>query len=142
MRASVVCGPPLSGSIRPSNTLCELAAHAINSSWRKEVLGMPSETRYEHIMLGENRVPTIAGTTMKVVELILDHLAYGWSPEELHFQHPYLSMGQIYSALAYYWDHKAELDQDLERRLQLIDQLQQTTMPTPLAERLKAKRLS
>lgn len=103
---------------------------------------MPSETRYEHIRLDEHQVPTIAGTTMKVVELVLDHLAYGWSPEELHFQHPYLSMGQIYSALAYYWDHKAELDQDLERRLQLIDHVQQTTKPTPLAERLKAQRLS
>jgi uncharacterized protein (DUF433 family) len=128
--------------MRRRNTLCELADHAINSSWRKEVFEVPSETRYEHIMLGENRAPTIAGTTMKVVELVLDHLAYGWSPEELHFQHPYLSMGQIYSALAYYWDHKAELDQDLERRLQCIDQLQQTTKPIPLAERLKAKRLS
>jgi uncharacterized protein (DUF433 family) len=93
-------------------------------------------------MLGENQVPTIAGTTMKVVELVLDHLAYGWSPEELHFQHPYLSMGQIYSALAYYWDHKAALDQDLERRLEVVDQLQQTTKPTPLVERLKATRSS
>jgi uncharacterized protein (DUF433 family) len=101
-----------------------------------------SETRYEHIMLDENQVPTIAGTTIKVTELVLDHVAYGWSPEELHFQHPYLTMGQIYSALAYYWDHKVELDQDIERRRQFIDQVQQTTKPPPLAERLKAKRLS
>lgn len=103
---------------------------------------MLSETRYEHIMLDENQVPTIAGTTMKVVELVLDHVAYGWSPEELHFQHPYLTMGQIYSALAYYWDHKVELDQDIERRRQFIDQVQQTTKPPQLAERLKAKRLN
>jgi uncharacterized protein (DUF433 family) len=103
---------------------------------------VPSETRYEHLRLDEHQVPTIAGTTTKVVELVLDHLAYGWSPEELHFQHPSLSMGQIYSALAYYWDHKAELDQDLDRRLQFIDHVQQTTKPTPLAERLKAQRLS
>ena len=103
---------------------------------------MLSETRYEHIRLDENQVPTIAGTTMKVTELVLDHVAYGWSPEELHFQHPYLTMGQIYSALAYYWDHKVELDQDIERRRQFIDHVQQTTKPPPLAERLKAKRLS
>ena len=44
----------------------------------------------------------IAGTTMKVVELVVEKNAYGWIPEELHFQHPYLSLGQIYSALAYY----------------------------------------
>jgi uncharacterized protein (DUF433 family) len=81
----------------------------------------------------------IAGTTMKVIELVLDHLAYGWSLEELHFQHPHLTLGQIHSALAYYWDHKAELDEDIERRLQIVDQLQQTKSSTSLAERLKAR---
>ena len=79
---------------------------------------------------------------MKVIELVLDHLVYGWSPEELHFQHPHLTMGQIHSALAYYWDHKAELDQDMERRLQLVDQLQQTLPSSSAVERLKARRLS
>lgn len=103
---------------------------------------MLSETRYEHIILDEARVPLIAGTRVKVIELVLDHLAYGWSPEELHFQHPHLTMGQIHSALAYYWDHKAELDRDIERRLQLVDQLQQTLPSSPLLERLKARRLS
>lgn len=102
---------------------------------------MLSETRYEHILLDDKQVPMIAGTTMKVVELVLDHLAYGWSPEELHFQHPYLTMGQIHSALAYYWDHKAELDQDIERRLQFVDQVQHATQPTPLVEWLQAKGL-
>src|SRR5262245_43580436 len=140
--SAVPPAPLLNLVVRRGNTLCEQTIHAITSCWRREVSRVLSERRYEHIRLDENQVPTIAGTTMKVVELVLDHLSYGWSPEELHFQHPYLSMGQIYSALAYYWDHKAELDQDLERRLQCIDQLQQTTKPIPLAARLKAKRLS
>lgn len=103
---------------------------------------MLSETRYEHISLDEAHVPLIVGTRVKVVELVLDHLAYGWSPEELHFQHPHLTMGQIHSALAYYWDHKAELDQDIARRLQIVDQLQQTLPSSPRIERLKARRLS
>ena len=102
---------------------------------------MSIETRYEHITLDETQVPMVAGTTMKVVELVLDHLAYGWSPEELHFQHPYLTMGQIYSALAYYWDHKTEVDQDIERRLRFVDRVQHTTPPTPLVAGLKAKGL-
>jgi uncharacterized protein (DUF433 family) len=37
----------------------------------------------------------------------LDHLAYGWSPEEMHYQHPPLSLAQIHAALAYYFDHQA-----------------------------------
>jgi uncharacterized protein (DUF433 family) len=95
------------------------------------------ETRYEHVELDDKGVPLISGTTMKVIELVLEQTEYGWSPEELHFQHPYLSLGQIYSALAYYWDHKAELDQDIERRFQLAEQIRRNTEPSPLIKRLK-----
>ena len=99
------------------------------------------ETRYEHIILYEANVPFIAGTTMKVIELVLDYKAYGWSPEELHLQHPYLTLGQIYSALAYYWDHQEELNQNIEHRLEKIEQVRQTLKPTSLEARLKAKGL-
>ena len=94
------------------------------------------ETRYEHVVLDEKNIPTIFGTTMKVIELVAERLAYGWSPEELHFQHPYLSLGQIHSALAYYWDHREELDRDLEQRLKYVDHMQRS-QPSPLAVRLK-----
>ena len=97
------------------------------------------ETRYEHIALDEKRVPIIAGTRLKVIELVLDHIAYGWSPEELRFQHPSLSLGQIHSALAYYWDHQEELDHDIQRRLRLVDQAKCIQKPTPLETRLRNK---
>jgi uncharacterized protein (DUF433 family) len=103
---------------------------------------MPAiKTHYEHIILDERQVPIIAGTTMKVIELVLEKTAYGWSPEELHFQHPYLTLGQIYSALAYYWDHRVELDRDIEQRHKLVDSIQQTTKPSPLTARIKAEGL-
>jgi len=100
-----------------------------------------TETRYEHIVLNESKVPIIVGTNMKVVELVIEKVAYGWSPEELHFQHPYLTLGQIHSALAYYWDHQEEFDQDIERRLQFVDQVRQAAGPSPLVALLKAKGL-
>ena len=71
-------------------------------------------TPYEHIVLDENGIPLVDGTNLKVTELIVEQSAHGWSPEELHFQHPYLSLGQIHSALAYYWDHRDELDHNIE----------------------------
>lgn len=98
-----------------------------------------TETRYEHIVLDDAAVPLIAGTTMKVVELVLEQTAHGWSPEELHFQHPYLSLGQIHSALAYYWDHKNQLDKDIVRRDERVDELRRTTPSVPLADRLKSQ---
>jgi uncharacterized protein (DUF433 family) len=81
-----------------------------------------------------------AGTNMKVIELVLEKTACGWSPEELHFQHPYLTLGRIYSALAYYWDHQEELDRDVERRLRAIEETRREK-GSPLAARLKAKGL-
>jgi len=99
------------------------------------------QTEYEHIAIREDGVPVIVGTTMKVVEVVAEKIAYGWSPEELHFQHPYLALGQIYSALAYYWDHAEELDQDIERRLERVEHTRQAMMPSPLIARLKSKGL-
>jgi uncharacterized protein (DUF433 family) len=102
---------------------------------------MSVATGYEHIVLDERGVALIAGTTMKVLELVAETTAYGWSPEELHFQHPYLSMGQIYSALAYYWDHREQIDADLAQRLEKADRLRQASGPSPLVARLKAEGL-
>ena len=99
------------------------------------------ETSYQHVLLDEASVPVISGTTMKVVELALAHIAYGWSPEELHFQFPYLTLGQIYSALAYYSDHQDDLDQEIERRLASTEQIKSSIGATPLEARLKAKGL-
>lgn len=79
---------------------------------------MSTATAHKYVELDANNVPIITGTTMKVIELVTGQIANGWSPEELHFQHPYLSMSQIHSALAYYWDHQLELDADIERREQ------------------------
>ena len=86
-------------------------------------------------------VPLIEGTTTKVVELVLDVMAHGWSPDEIQFQHPHLTLGQIHSALAYYWDHKEELDRDIERRLERVEEIRREVGPSRLAERLKAKGL-
>jgi uncharacterized protein (DUF433 family) len=100
---------------------------------------MTGATTYQQIQLDEQVVPIITGTTMKVVELIMAQMAYGWSPEELHFQHPYLSMHQIHSALAYYWEHKEKLDLDIERRSQFVAQSRREAGPSPLVAKLRAQ---
>ena len=97
----------------------------------------PTTTSYEHIHLDDKGIPYIAGTTMKVVELVMAQEAYGWSPEELHFQHPYLTMSQIHSALAYYWEHKETVDADIERRLDYAVQARQEAGTSPLVTRLR-----
>ncbi|MBW4516349.1 MAG: DUF433 domain-containing protein [Timaviella obliquedivisa GSE-PSE-MK23-08B] len=94
-------------------------------------------TEHKYVQLNERHVPIISGTTMKVIEIIEAQQAYGWSPEEIHFQHPYLTMSQIYSALAYYWDHKQKLDSDIQQRLEHTEQLRQQSGISALAEQLR-----
>ncbi len=100
---------------------------------------MSSETIYEHIVIDPHGTPLIAGSTMKVVELVMAQIAHGWSPEELHFQHPYLTLGQIHDALAYYWDHKQQLDADIERRSKFAQESRENAGPSPLAAKLRAQ---
>jgi uncharacterized protein (DUF433 family) len=94
-------------------------------------------TTYEHVQLDTNDVPIIVGSNMKVVELVMAQSAHGWSPEELHFQHPYLSLGQIHSALAYYWDHKTELDEDIDRRRQYAQEERRKASSSALSNKLR-----
>ena len=96
---------------------------------------------YKHVVLDEQGVPIIQGTTIKVIELVLEKIAYGWSPEELATNHPYLTLGQIHSALAYYWDHQENLDQEIERRLRQVDKIRAQSPPVPLIARLKEQGL-
>ena len=98
------------------------------------------KTKYEHISVREDGTPVILGTTMKVVELVTEKIAYGWSPEELHFQHPHLTLGQIHSALAYYWDHAEEINQDIKRRLEQVEHIGRGMRPSSL-DRLRTQGL-
>ena len=68
---------------------------------------------HPHIRLDEQGVAWIDDANIKVIEVVLDRLAYGWSPEEIHVQHPHLSLAQIHAALAHYWDHQATLDAEI-----------------------------
>lgn len=96
------------------------------------------KTAYEHVVLNEQGMPEIAGTNMKVVELVVEYNSFGWRPEEIQFNHPSLTLGQIYSALAYYWDHKAELDADIQSRSDYAEQLRQASDQSLLQARLQS----
>lgn len=98
-------------------------------------------SEYKYIEIDPDNVPYITGTTMKVIELVSGYIAFGWSPEELHFQHPYLSMAQIHSALAYYWDNKIELDLDMQRRLENVEKLRQNAGESALVKKLRTQGL-
>ena len=75
------------------------------------------------IELDGRGVAWIGGTKVKVTDIVLDKISYGWSPEEIHFQHPHLSLAQIHGALTYYYENQLNLDAQIRSRLNDAEQL-------------------
>ncbi len=98
---------------------------------------MPEAIVAPHIWLDGRGRAWIDKTNVKVIEVVLDHLAYGWSPEEMHYQHPHLSLAQIHAALAYYFDHQAEFDAQVETGLRQAEELAARSNDSPLRQRLR-----
>ena len=69
------------------------------------------------IQLDDRGIAWIGGTKVKVTEVVLDKIGYGWSPEEIHFQHPHLSLAQIHAALTYYYENQGQLDAQIRSGL-------------------------
>ena len=75
------------------------------------------------IELDDRGMAWIAGTKVKVTEVVLDKIAYGSSPEEIHFQHLNLSLAQIHGALTYYYENQDKVDEQIRRGLEESDKL-------------------
>jgi len=90
-----------------------------------------------HVKLDARGVAWIDDTNVKVIEVVLAHLAHGWSPEEIHFQHPDLSLAQIHAALAHYYDNQAAMDQEIEHQVRENDALAAALAESPVRKRLR-----
>lgn len=90
--------------------------------------------------MDKSGVAWIDDTNVKVVEVMIDHLAYGHSPEEIHLQHPHLSLAQVHAAFSYYFDHQAELDAEIDRRHRRADTLR-TKAEAPFTRKQLSARL-
>ncbi|HEY3897727.1 MAG TPA: DUF433 domain-containing protein [Chthoniobacter sp.] len=78
---------------------------------------MPTTTEAApHIVRDSEGIAWVDDTNVKVVEIALDHLAYGWSAEAIHEQFPHLNLAQIHAALAFFYDHIAEFEGEMLRR--------------------------
>ncbi len=77
----------------------------------------PSTIVANHIVLDERGRAYVDDTNVKVIEVVLDKIGQGLSPEEMQTAHPGMfTPGQLHAALAYYYDHQAEFDAEIKRQ--------------------------
>jgi uncharacterized protein (DUF433 family) len=78
----------------------------------------------------------IRGTGFKVRILAEEHLS-GISNEKLQEWHPQLSPSQIQSALAYYYDHKQQFDDEIDELNRFVEELRAKQGESLLAKKLR-----
>ncbi len=65
----------------------------------------------------------IAGHRVRVIEIVLWHEKLGLNVDEILEYVPSITPADVYAALAYYWDHRDEIEASIEVERALIDEL-------------------
>jgi uncharacterized protein (DUF433 family) len=60
--------------------------------------------------------PCIAGTRLRVTDIVIASIHHLQTPDEMAVGFG-LSLAQIHAALAYYYEHKSELDEDIHEQI-------------------------
>src|SRR5947209_16275329 len=100
------------------------------------------EALFQNIETRSNGATYLAGTQTKVIEIALDRLAHHWDADEIQRQHPHLTLGQIHSCLAYYYDHQLEMDQQIEEQLREFARVRGQSGESVLRAKLRSKGLA
>src|SRR5213080_590003 len=96
---------------------------------------MSVAVRYPHVIKPDaapahlERVPRVS-----VAMIVKDYLFYGWSIEEMCRQHPYLKPAEAHSAMAYYFDHKDEIEAEILADSELVQSAQFKPSPFVLRQ--------
>jgi uncharacterized protein (DUF433 family) len=73
-----------------------------------------STTSYPHLTVRDTGAVHIGNSRYQVKHLAAEHYSYGWTAEELMRQHPDLRPEEVYSALAYFYDHYDQIVDELK----------------------------
>lgn len=82
--------------------------------------------------------PRIAGRRITVQSIAIWHERLGLSADEIASEHE-LTLGGVYAALAYYFDHQAEIDCLIQDEEAFVAELRDRT-PSPLDRKLAGLR--
>ena len=95
---------------------------------------MPPHERIEIDPLICSGKPRIAGHRITVANIVVWYERMGKTPDEIADEHD-LSLADIHAALAYYFDHRGEIDRSLTEGEAFAEMLRQTS-PSKMSQKL------
>jgi len=78
--------------------------------------------------------PRIAGHRIRVQDIAAWQESWGMTPDEIVSEHPGITLADVYAALAYYHDHRDEIDRDMIADEETVANLRSSN-PSKLAVR-------
>jgi uncharacterized protein (DUF433 family) len=78
----------------------------------------------------------IAGHRVRVIDIVIWHEHMGMSADEIVSQVPAITLGDVYTALAYYFDHIEEIREEIRREHEYADEFMRK-YPSVLQAKLK-----
>ncbi len=83
--------------------------------------------------------PRIAGHRIRVQDIVTWYEKLGMSADEIVYNYPTLTLADVYAALAYYFDHREEIERDIQEEKDFVEDFMEKH-PSPLQEKLRALR--
>jgi uncharacterized protein (DUF433 family) len=82
--------------------------------------------------------PRIAGTRIQVKDVALMHERMGMTPAQIVADYPHLGLADVHAALAYYHDHRAEIDAEIEADRSWYEEMK-AKAPSLVREKLRQR---
>lgn len=103
---------------------------------------MATELTYPHVEHPSSESPRLVRLPrVRVVHIVMDYLAHGWSVDEMCRQHPHLAPAEVHAAMTFYFDHQEQLDEEIRNELEETGRMRETAVRSPFFARLHAKGL-
>lgn len=80
----------------------------------------------------------IVGHRIRVQDVAIWHEKLGMAPNEIVHHYPTITLADIHAALAFYWDHRDEIERAIADEHAFVDELRRTST-SPLQEKLKRR---
>jgi uncharacterized protein (DUF433 family) len=64
----------------------------------------------------------IAGHRIRVMDIVVWHERRGLSPDEIVDAFPGLTLADVHAALAYYFDHREEIEAEFRREVEIAEE--------------------
>ena len=83
-------------------------------------------TSHPHVVINKDVCdgsPIIAGTRIRVIDIVIEYEVLGRSPDEIIRSYPHVNLYQIHDALSFYYENRDELDRKIKQRSRVHNEI-------------------